>query len=282
MPKGKNAAALFEVINKSKGMRTQRTSGALRTPRWWFRRSSESATSAPPVTSAPRIEDIPQEEKKVAVDPDRQEVAFRLSYTTLGIIAGALVIVVVLTVYIARGRPGTAGSDTMAAASPSVLNVRKQGDSANPLLAGADGVGNSATSNPDDTPTSARQPNQPLPPPQLAADPEPPSTNATPIAPPTKADRIVNLNYIIVQSYPDAKDAQEVVALLAAKGVPTTIERNLAGYPKWHIVVTTEGFPKISSPEFNALRKRIDQVSADQARKDKKWKPLTPMGYRWR
>jgi hypothetical protein len=104
----------------------------------------------------------------------------------------------------------------------------------------------------------------------------------TPVVVAGKVPRVIGINYFIIQSYPSESDAREVVELLARNGVATTIERNLAGYPKWHIVVSAQGFTSMRAPEAEALRKRIDQISADQARSDRRWKPLTPQGYRWR
>ena len=227
--------------------------------------------------------------KKVHVDPDRQEIRMRLSYTSAIVVVFALAVTVALAVVIGNrlgGGWGTADLNASTAellngpANPAVLNAKPgQGRSA-PVYNDPVGLGATETRSPlseiPRTPQTADgRTAQP-------ASAKSPGVNPTPPTTAGRVPRVVGINYFIVQSYPEEADARAVVELLAQAGVPTTIERGLVGYPKWNIVVTSQGFTSLRAPEAETLRKRIDQMSADQGRADKKWKTLTPQGYRWR
>lgn len=246
--------------------------------------------------------------ERLHVDPDRHEIHVRVSYATAIIVAVALLVSVVVAVLIGRswgqGWPGLsqpATSDLLAGPPrPEVLQPTvRQGrlDFIDNDPAGMGSVGM-----PPRTPQTAEGGmarrtdaaggvTDARPASDIASPPPAGSTSAQAVsggqartAAPSAvpAGRVVGINYFIVQSYPDERDARAVVDLLARHGIATTIERNLQGYPRWYIVVTTQGFTSLRSPEAEALRRRIDQISADQARVDRRWKPLTPQGYRWR
>jgi len=92
----------------------------------------------------------------------------------------------------------------------------------------------------------------------------------------------LNLNYIIVQSYPEQKAAEEARDVLAKAGIPTTIEHGLKGFhPEWAIVVTTKGFTRIQSDEYKQYVKQIDQVSVQYAGSKRGFKSFQPTGYKW-
>lgn len=331
MAKGKNSAALFEVINKSKGLKpgaAGQRSGGLATPRWWFGKakptpptSEASRTSAPPPAVSParassekpsasvapasavatpagpelaRDRSAPPAQRPVVatpggddeqpggirVDNDLQEIRFKLSFTTAAVLAFTLVVLIGVAVMVGRswtGRGSVAtGSETTTAllsgpADPGVLDARpgQRGSNAEDAAASPPGAGGSTA-------------------PQTGIPPRPPqNTSAAPDQPAAQGgreSRVVGMNYIIVQSYDasEAAEARAVVDLLASKGVPATVESNLTGFGKRLVVVSGEGFARVNSPEYQKLRRQIDQISADQAQRDRRFRRFEPTGYRWR
>src|SRR5690349_25114327 len=117
MAKGKHAAALFEVIHSDRRFgKKVPAADRMSTPKWWFKgKNKDRATSsmaapaasvAPaasaPVQAAPSPIDympsIPNDTPRpapmdVKVDQDRQEIAFKLTYTTAAVGAFALAVV---------------------------------------------------------------------------------------------------------------------------------------------------------------------------------------------
>ncbi|MFN4242967.1 MAG: hypothetical protein ACK4PI_06990 [Tepidisphaerales bacterium] len=267
------------------------------------------STAGPHAGSAVHVsrsdESASEPAERVHVDPERQEIHLRLTYTAAIVLAVALMVGVAVAVLIGRSwgqgwpgmsQPGTA--DLLSGpARPGVLQPAAQQGKLD--FIDNDPAGMSAVGTPPRTPQTAEggmaTRGGPAAEPRAGVDARPASDVAPPARggptpqpgaaatlPATATGRVVGINYFIVQSYPDERDARAVVDLLARHGISTTIERNLPGYPRWHIVVTTQGFTSLRSPEAEALRRRIDQISADQARVDRRWKPLTPQGYRWR
>src|SRR5687767_8076292 len=128
MAKGKNAAALFEVIHADKRFGKKQTAArALSTPKWWFKgkdnrspANSAPAAAAPaahdpndPTQSAPRFDPTlhvaapdPAEPTRpamnVGMNPDRQEISFKLTYTSAIVSIFALVVVLALVYIIGR------------------------------------------------------------------------------------------------------------------------------------------------------------------------------------
>jgi hypothetical protein len=100
---------------------------------------------------------------------------------------------------------------------------------------------------------------------------------------PTKFDgkRTVGLNYVIIQSYPEMKWAEEARDILAKNGIQTTIEKGLRGLnPSYFTVVGTDGFARIHSSDFESYVKKVNQIS-DTFAKKKSFKAFTPFGYKW-
>lgn len=347
MAKGKNAAALFEVIGKSKGLKPAAPRGGLDTPRWWFKGSKGAESAAPagesggtarspaaapvaaakaepvvkpepmvkpersklgpmtalraPTAAAAPVTEPAREQIKathsegaagggaVLLDSDRQEIRLRLTYTSAAIVVVALLATLSVAVIIGKswggGRQADAQQSTVdLLAGPPRPGVLQATPGQGKLdFIDADPAGLAAAPRTPQTAeggiasragTDARQASEVTPGPSAGG------TSAAVATGP--ASRVVGINYFIVQSYPDERDARAVVDLLARHGVATSIERNLPGYPRWYIVVTNQGFTSLRAPEAEALRRKIDQISADQARTDRRWKPLTPQGYRWR
>lgn len=260
MAKGKHAAALFEVINRGKRPDQQvGMTGALRTPRWWFKRNAQGQTA--PDKDSPAAADPasaePLRRPGFRIDPDRQTISLKLTYTTVAISAFALVVVLCLAYLVGRSlRSGPA----VANASPSIEETLNQ--PAQPQV--LDVPRNTDTPAPADTP--AAHSSAPTPPPAVVVQ---------------DGKRQNGLNYVVVQSYPDEKTATEVRNLLIENNIGATIEKGLRGLnPNWYIVVGTDGFARPSAPEYQAYVRRLQAISARYAQKGS-FKAFEPMGYRW-
>ena len=69
--------------------------------------------------------------------------------------------------------------------------------------------------------------------------------------------------------------------LLIQNNVGATIEKGLRGLnPNWYIVVGTDGFARVSSPEYQSYIRRLQAISSKFAQKGS-FKSFDPMGYRW-
>jgi hypothetical protein len=251
MPKGKNAAALFEVIGR--GPSVEGSPSATRTPSWWWKRPPGSGASAP--SSAPTA-------PMLRVDHDQQLVHFSLTTTMSLIIAFGILVLIGISFLFGEhvGRkqaPMTAitSEDLMkSAANPQVLQVPP---------------GSSSPVDHAEPPTDDQSA-------QAPAD----QTQQ----PPASADRQVGLNYVIMQSYPPdmRSSATEAQTALLLHGVPCTIENAPARLrlgKDWLSVIGTTGFTSISGTDFKTYVRHIDQANAELHGKFKK---LRPLAYKWR
>jgi hypothetical protein len=117
-----------------------------------------------------------------------------------------------------------------------------------------------------------------------------PEANAVPGAAAAGLPRQVNLNYVIIQSYPESERrmADEAVQVLERGGVGATVEHGLRGYGNNLVVVGTAGFERGTggTPEYQAYVKKIQRIS-DTAYKSLKgskrtFKEFQPnQGYKW-
>jgi hypothetical protein len=288
MAKGKHAAALFEVIHSGRYPQNQ---GSLLTPKWWFKRKGRSedpprdigaarpTDSVPDPTASATGSDAPARTAmpgvNVSVDPERQHITFRVTYTS-AIVAVFATLVVVAMAYLV-GRKMSAGPAPAVASEtseqlrqkppqPDVLNVTPPGS-----------IANNAAEQPAREPEAAISSRGSEP---DGADPR----GAAPAPPPEPGVRSVNLNYVVVQSYPDEKGAAEARDALVKAGINCTIEQGLPrlGLPNtWYAVVGTQGFTKPSNAECQAYLARINQVSEQYARSKRSFKAFQPLAYKW-
>jgi hypothetical protein len=258
MAKGKHSVALFEVIQSGKKTKPRLN---LRAPKWWFKSREKTVAENPPPESTEKPAGV-----DVKLDPDHQRITFALSYTSAIITAFAVLVVVGLAYivgeHIRGSSPKTLTGPSTAQllkgpAHPSVLDVK-----------------------PIPTKTTA---------PLLEADD---ATTAAPVekvstvtpAPTTEpAKRMINRNYIIVQSYPDEKSAADACDVLAKNGIPCTVENSLANFASgWYSVVTLSGFDHIrNNPDFEQYMDSIHAVSAKFAG-TAKFKKFEPQPYKWK
>jgi hypothetical protein len=317
MAKGKHATALFEVMNKSRfagGRVTSGTSeGGFPTPKWWFKSRNGSevkvmppdepvapVTIAPPVVEEPPAPrqglrltplassiDIPElappapsqrpQPVAVSVDPDRQQINLRLSYTS-ALIGGfgvfiALAVAVLIGKGLSRGpSPAIANTSTQQlrshAPTPGVLNVQRRGDAGRNSDVGEDPTVRATTAS---TGTRVAQPsfNDPRPPATFFAD---------------DPHRSTGLNYAIFQAYPEKGPADKAAEFFTKNGIPCTVEKELPGYRlPWrdgYVVVGIRGFARMSSnAPLDAYKKSIGDVSAKYTNGRSRF---APQMYLWR
>lgn len=280
MAKGKHAAALFEVIHAGKRSADRDTAAwLLRTPKWWFKGrkkpSDPTQSASPPTADAPSAPDAGQSPSPaprppavdVLLDSDRQQITFRVSYTS-AIVTGFAVLVVVALAYL-LGR-NMARGPAQALGGPSTVEIR-QGP-ARPDVMDLRGSG-----------ASRATPRQSPAVPDESASVAPPTGVLQPgiasTSPPGR--RIAGLNYVVIQSYPDEASAKAAVDILQQHGVGCTVEKGLRGLKSdWSIVVGTDGFAKVSGREYETYIKKIEQIS-DKFASRKSFKAFQPFGYKW-
>jgi hypothetical protein len=309
MAKGKHAAALFEVMNKTKfpGGRNGSSSGGggggIPTPKWWFKSSnggSGRSSAAAVVEAEPPLEQTPDYAEEthvraapvvmpplassievpvtaptitppraqpvaVSVDPDRQLISLRMSYTSALIGGFGVFIALAVAVLIGKGltrgpSPAIASTSTQQLKqrppTPGVMNVPRRSEQVS--IGTNDAVEGSAprVAGGSTVSTGTRNPQQSF------NDPRPPATFFT-----DDAHRQSGLNYAIIQSYPDKEMADKAAEFLTKNGIPCTVEKNLPGWSgnsaSVCFVVGIRGFAKISNnPALDAYKKSIIDVGA--------------------
>jgi hypothetical protein len=283
-------------------------------PRWWFRsRNSSESRTIPPVESesvshdyaapsepepvAIRVPslassiDVPQstpgapaprvQPVAVSVDPERQQISLRLSYTSALIGGFGLMIALGIAILIGKGLsrgPSTAIAGTSSSQlkqrppTPGVLNVPKRGE----VLGTNDTVEGMAARPANSTSTGTRNPQQ------TVNDPRPPATFFT-----DDPHRQNGLNYAIIQSYPDRETAEKAAEFLTKSGIPCTVERNLPNWklpwPDASVVVGIRGFAKVqNNPALDAYKKSIMEVSAKFSNGRNHFTAFAPFMYQWK
>jgi hypothetical protein len=234
---------------------------------------------------------------KFRFDEDSQEVTLKMRYTT-AIVTAFTVLVVVGTAYVI-GRHLAEGPNPATASErqQSTAQVRK-GPSQPGVMDLSHGSGNGPlarleTNNKPRPETPPRTSNGAAPP---AANPVPAPTSAVyadaHIAPDGTAQRISNLNYVMIINLPSQyrQRAYEVRDLMTANGVPCTVEKvsKERGAPRipandgWYAVVGVRGFsPKFGQlSEYRAYRNAIAAAAARFPSKAK-FDKVDPMDFRW-
>lgn len=287
MPRGKHAAALFEVINPGKPNRLSDRRLGLRASLGWLRRPSRSAALseptapppvvAPPAPPPPAAADRPPVQparNTLALDPDRHELSMRLTYTSAIIAVVAVGAVVALAYLLGRQ---WATPRHLLLADRTTADIRSQPPQPSVLQVQARrATGEVEASSPNMAAVPA-----PTQGPQVQWN-DPHQRPATYSA--AGLPRSVGLNYIIVQSYQDEKTANEVRDFLVQNGVACTVEKSLPGWAaNWYSVVTTQGFERISDvPEYHDLTRRIRALSERFAPRRASFNAFDPRAYKWR
>lgn len=300
MAKGKHAAALFEVIHSDRRFgKKVSPADSMSTPKWWFKgKNKDRSAASTPIASVPTaapsapapidyMPSVPTNTPRptpvdVKVDGDRQEIAFKLTYTSA--VVGAFTLVVVLGLAYLIGKRMSQGPQGAIAATVSTNQVRKgpaQPGVLDLTKAAKDAArGTPASIVPDGHDESANLIDaQPVAKPNTA----PPAGTPAP-AMPFNGKRIINQNYVVMQSFPEIeKDlAEEAVKRLTQAGIGATVERGLKGWPtSWYSVVGTMPFERTkNNPVYDAYYKSIMDVSARYAGKSQ-YKRFEPIVKKW-
>jgi hypothetical protein len=237
------------------------------------------AEIAPPSPEYPELDAGPRPENlAVNVDPERRQIALRMSYT-MAIVGGFAVVVIVALSIIVGQHLNRSGVPLLAQTTTDEL---RKGPAHREVLDPPRRTGTYAPPASSSSPEVTQvQPNRPTANGGSAGENRP----ATPAAPPSVAGdgkRYISLNYVIVQSYPESerKMAEEACAFLNKEGVSCTIETGVKGYLPI-TVVGLQGFDKQSSPAFKAYVQRIQQLSGKYTVSNRSYKAFTPVAKKW-
>ncbi len=310
MARGKHAAALFEVINRSKPDRATNKSvkepkerkSKLETPRWWFksRNGDRDTGGVGPIAPArmampvaPRMTesfDIPTTPVNHEPRPSRKdEGKFKLVLPSSQTISFGLMVAAIFGVGFVVGQkfqprysPVIAEESTAdliaGSAQPGVLELGDTPGSLTPAkseeLRPATGS-NEQPSNGSNAGTAFASASVDS---TALLNSHVPTTSIV-----EESQRVVNFNYVMIQSYPDKDDAIAAIAKLREAGLGASIVQGVSGWRKdWYCVVGTRGFDRIrSNDKYDQYLASIGRVSDKFAGKSK-WKKFDPQGYKWR
>ena len=280
--KKKHATALFEVMSAGKSLELPefKSRSRVNAPSWLTRwrqhraaaaeakaaRAAERASMPAPVEYAPpppppRMEIKPE---PVAVDiaepetGEKKPFPFKIDFTTGVIIASGVVCFVGLTMLIGQklGNP----------AKP-------------PLMAAQDKPKNSSVMDVTRKPVQQAQAQQPSP------EDHPPIVEQQQQAPAAPGKRVMNMNYVVIQSFPEEKLARDAAEYLNKNGIPCTVIQSLARWTnktQWYSIVGMKPFPPRSTgtAAYEAYVTQIKDVGTKFAGKSK-WNRFEPQPYRW-
>jgi len=93
--------------------------------------------------------------------------------------------------------------------------------------------------------------------------------------------RVVNMHYVLMQSYFEEKTAEEARDFLNQNGIACTIERGVKGWrPDFYQVIGLQGFPRPSGPEYLAYRHRVEELGLQFSPKSR-YKRFVPQAIKW-
>lgn len=291
MAKGKHSAALFEVIHSDKRFRTKAATpghGSLKTPKWWFKSRDKADESAPKSGSEPTPAELAADptlaalpastepaSKPVKLFPERNEISFKLTYTTAIIGAFSVIVIVGLAYMIGtRGKPSPAvaraGQSTenllKHPAQTGVLNLdAKPKDSATASKIST--ISNTAAPKGDAGTRAGAPPVQqpPQPPPLVEED-----------------GFTIGRNYVIAQSYPDEASAKRAAEIILKGGMQVRVVRGPKKHANanWFSVVGTRGFDRISGTEYTTYVQKMIEAGAPLM-KNSRFEQLKPATHKW-
>jgi hypothetical protein len=279
----KKRPALFDVMSAGKSLElpVTRSRPFVQAPSWWTRwklhrarmaearalRAEQMASMAPvEIAPAPRIETPRMEIKPEpmvsasTLDPTdaaparKDSFGFKIDFTTGVIIVSGLVCFVGVTILIGQKITGSS-------VKPPVL---------------------AATENkpvPNRTVIEVRQPQQQQP----SLENKPPIIDPQP---PVASDkRVINMNYVVIQSFPDEKLAAEAAEFCNKNGVGCTVIQGLPRWTnrmQWYSIVGTKPFPPRSTgtTAYDAYVTQVRDLGVKFAGKSR-WKQFEPQPYRW-
>jgi hypothetical protein len=282
MAKGKRTVALFEVINKDK--RLERKAPAAREPAKSFSRTMASQAvdlwrrkkADPETLTGPPPSPLPR--RKAVVIPRLKamwegwnarlaiaaETARRWLDRQLGaIIGGGTAVAVISAMLLVRHFSNRQAQNLS-------LEQQLRDGPAHPAVLAA--VGEKSQGG-----TSALSP-------ELAADVVQAKADAVakPDAVVKPAARIVNMHYVLIQSYGDEATAKEARDFLGQNGIPCTIERGVKGWRMdFYQVIGLQGFARPSGEEYAAYRHQIVELGSKFSPSPRSYKHFDPMAIKW-
>jgi len=309
MARTRSSAPLLEVIDPSRPLTGQARRGVFSRIAGWFRPAPAVAPAAPSGRSAPEAHpagtapsepspapSVPAGDsssapsaaaqppaagredgaapvpavRRVAIDPQHREIVFRLTYGST-----AVWVMLFLT---SIGAAFLAGQQRAAGPRPAVAPLTVDSLRSQPPQGQ---VANLAATGRTQTPP----PPEPVAAQPAAASPGAAAPAGGPAQVPVVRDRnrTVGLNYVVIQSYPDAKMAADAMNILIQNGIDCTVEKGLPGWgsPSWHSVVGVDGFARITgSPQYDAYIRRIKEISDRFARRGS-FRAFDPKPYKW-
>lgn len=94
--------------------------------------------------------------------------------------------------------------------------------------------------------------------------------------------RIVNMHYVLIQSYFEEKTANDACNFLNRNGIACTIERGVKGWRHdFYQIIGLQGFAHTSGAEYVAYRRRIEELSAQFSLNPRSYKRFQPMAIKW-
>jgi hypothetical protein len=201
------------------------------------------------------------------LDPDHQQITFKVSYYSAIITSFTVMVVIILAFVIGRklNRGPVAATNSPSSAElrsqpahPDVLDVSNRTVEPTPIAPKVEETAQLAGN--------------------TALAPTPPSTPAV------DAQRIIGRQYVVIQIYPDKKNADNAAALLNQNNIPCTVENGLAGWASksWWCVVGTTGFDHVrANPDYQHYEAAILRLNAQQS-DNPKFKKFEPRAYRWK
>ena len=223
-------------------------------------------------------------------DRNQRDVKIHLKLTTL-IVAGFGIVLLAGIAYI-MGRRSTPAADTVVAnhetlstsdrprklpVQPNALDVGKRLTHTNT----GNGTNRSVPRNADDARTRDRESGTALPMANTVHGLNPITSEA---AGAVEGPRMIGLNYIIAQTFPNQQTAMDAHDFLVNNGIPCTVQKAPIGWtadPNWYSVISTRGFERIHTPECEALQRQIEKIGEKFAGNGK-FKRFEPHLYRWR
>jgi hypothetical protein len=213
----------------------------------------------------------------VSLDPRHRRITFRVTYSSAMITAFALIVAVAVAYVIgrrvARGPAVAVASETTEQIRsrpprPDVLNVPPANTSSN----NSQNAGTTAPPREPDHGVSSRT---------NTGSSEGAGSSPTTAASPQ--GRVVGMNYLVIQSYPDEKSALEARDMLLKVGIGCTVERQkFRGLnPDWYTVVGTQGFVRASGTEYEAYKNRLSELSQQFAQTKRSFKAFALLPYKW-
>jgi hypothetical protein len=207
---------------------------------------------------------------RVGMDRDRQIFRLQVTYTSAMVTAFGLCVVVILAFIIGKA---VSRGPASANAGPSIESLRN-GPSFPDVLKNVDST-ERVSANISEPPT-----------PRPVSNPASTTSQTKTPPPPTsggEGKRIVGMQYVLVQSYPDEDDARKACEALKKNGIISTVEKNLPGWgSSWYCVVSSTGFERTkNNPQYDQYIKAIRDVG-EQFASSSKFKKFDPRPVGWR